>query len=199
MQCPDSTNGPSGKFVCGDPAMYCSLPCTPGYGGDEGPALEMRMSQPFGQSATPAGRMAFDAEGNLYFADTANHLIRMIDTAGIVHRVAGQPPVDGVPQYGYDGDGGQAIDALLNYPVDLAFGDDGTLYFTDVNNHCVRAIGPDGMVSTVAGVCGERGFAGDGGPPEEALLTLPFGVHYANGKLYIADTGNSRIRSILLP
>jgi hypothetical protein len=179
--------------------QWCANPCSPGYGGDEGPATEMRMSQPFGQSASPAGRLAYDAQGNLYFADTANHLIRMIDTGGIVHRVAGTPPQDGVPRSGYAGDGGPAADALLNFPVDLAFGDDGTLYFTDVRNNCVRGIGPDGIISTVAGVCGEKGFEGDGGPPQEALLNLAFGLEYAGGRLLISDTGNHVIRSILLP
>ena len=50
---------------------------------------------------------------------------------------------DGAQQRGYSGDGGPATEAKLNHPVDLAFGDDGTLYFTDVYNHCVRAIAPD--------------------------------------------------------
>jgi DNA-binding beta-propeller fold protein YncE len=198
-QCPDGDNGPSGKWVCGDPMVNCAKPCTPSYGGDEGPATELRMAQPFGQSASPAGRIAFDTAGNLYFADTSNHLIRMIDTAGIVHRVAGQPPVDGVKQAGYAGDGGAAIDATLNFPVDLSFGEDGTLYFSDVRNHCIRAIAPDGTIDSVAGQCGSKGFEGDGADPQEALLNLPFGVEYAAGRLLIADTGNSRIRSVLLP
>lgn len=199
VQCPAGPMGvPSGKYTCGDPAMFCSKPCTPGYGGDEGPATAMRMSQPFGQAATPAGRILYDPAGNLYFADTANHLIRMIDPAGVVHRVAGTPPVDAVPQHGFSGDGGPATDALLDFPVDLALAEDGTLYFTDVHNHCVRAIDPTGTISTVAGVCGMRGFSGDGGPPDAALLNLPFGIAYADGRLHIADTGNSRIRSIRL-
>jgi sugar lactone lactonase YvrE len=198
-QCPAGMNGPSGKYVCGDPAMFCGRPCTPGYGGDDGPATELRMSQPFGQAATPAGRIAFDPDGNLYFADTANHLIRMIDSAGVVHRVAGQPRMGGTPQHGYSGDGGPAADALLDYPVDLAFADDGTLYFTDVHNHCIRSISPEGIISTAVGVCGEKGFAGDGGPAEGALLNIPFGIHWSDGRLYIADTGNSVIRSVLLP
>jgi DNA-binding beta-propeller fold protein YncE len=197
--CPDGENGPSGKSVCGDPMMFCGKPCTPGYSGDDIPATEMRMAQPFGQSASPAGRIAYDANGNLYFADTVNHLIRMIDTDGIVHRVAGQPPVDGVGQSGFSGDGGPAIAAKLSFPVDLAFGDDGTLYFTDVRNHCVRAIAPSGVISTVVGVCGEHGYEGDGGPADEALLNLVFGVEYADGRLIIADTGNNVIRSVLLP
>lgn len=199
MPCPDGDNGPSGKSVCGDPMMFCSKPCTPGYSGDDIPATEMRMAQPFGQSASPAGRIAYDANGNLYFADTANHLIRMIDTDGVVRRVAGQPPVDGVGQSGYSGDGGPAIAAKLSFPVDLAFGDDGTLYFTDVRNHCVRAIDPGGEISTVVGVCGEHGYEGDDGPADAALLNLPFGVEFADGRLIVADTGNNVIRSVLLP
>jgi hypothetical protein len=197
--CPDGPNGPSGKSTCGDPAEFCSRPCTPGYSGDEIPASEMRMSQPFGQSASPAGRILYDAVGNLYFADTSNHLIRMISPDGIVHRVAGAPPVDGRPQSGYEGDGGAALDAKLSFPVDLALGDDGTLYFSDVRNHCIRAIAPDGTIDTVVGVCGEKGYEGDGGPAEEARLNLPFGIEYADGRLLVSDSGNSVIRSVLLP
>jgi DNA-binding beta-propeller fold protein YncE len=199
VQCPPGPDmRPSGKFACGDPMTECSKPCTPGYSGDDIPALEMRMAQPFGQSAWPAGRIVFDAEGNLYFADTGNHLIRMIGTDGMVRRVAGQPPAGAEKQAGYEGDGGPAIDAKLNFPVDLAIAEDGTLYFTDVLNHCVRKIDPDGMISTVAGQCGVEGFEGDGGLPEEALLNMPFGVELVGNKLIIADTGNSRIRTIVL-
>jgi hypothetical protein len=198
-QCPDDAAGPSGKFVCGDPAKWCSKPCTPGYNGDEIPASEMRMAQPFGQSASPAGRIAYDEDGNLFFADTSNHMIRMIDTDGIVHRVAGQPPdEDGVAQKGYEGDGGPADEALLNFPVDLAFDDEGTLYFTDVYNHCVRSIDEDGDIRRVAGVCGKKGHEGDGGPAKEALLKLPYGLEWADGRLIISDSGNNVIRSLLL-
>jgi hypothetical protein len=198
VQCPAGMNGPSGKWTCGDPMEHCSKPCTPGYSGDDIPATELRMAQPFGQSAPPAGRIAFGPDGNLYFADTGNHLIRMIDQEGMVRRVAGQPPVDGQKQAGYAGDGGPAVDATLNFPVDLTFDDEGNLYFTDVYNHCVRKIDTAGMISTAVGTCGERGFDGDGGPPEEALLNIPFGVEWADGKLIVADTGNSVIRTIVM-
>ncbi len=198
VQCPDGPNGPSGKWTCGDPMVDCVNPCTPGYSGDEIPANELRLSQPFGQSASPAGRIVYDDEGNLYFADTGNHLIRMIDTDGVVHRIAGTPPQDGVPQSGYDGDGGPAIDAKLNFPVDLALDDDGVLYFTDVRNHCVRSIDPDGTIDTVVGMCGEKGYEGDGGPPEEARLNLAFGVEWVDGTLIVSDTGNSVIRRVNL-
>ena len=200
VQCPAGPNGPSGKWTCGDPMVECSKPCTPGYSGDDIPATELRMSQPFGQSAWPAGRIVFDPEGNLYFADTGNNIIRMIDTDGIVHRVAGLPPENGMQRNGYSGDGGPALEAQLNFPVDLALAEDGTLYFSDVRNHCIRAIDPDGIIRTVAGQCDPNGggFDGDGGPPEEALLELPFGIELAGNKLVIADTGNGRIRTIVL-
>lgn len=198
VQCPAGPNGPSGKWTCGEPMVYCPMPCTPGYSGDDIPATEMRMAQPFGQSATPAGRMAVDAKGNIYFADTANHLIRMIDTSGIVRRIAGQPPQNGEKQSGYSGDGGPALDALINYPVDLALADDGTLFFSDVYNHCVRSIDPAGIIRTVAGQCGKKGSSGNGGPATEALLKLPYGVDWVDGRLNIADTGNHVIRTIKL-
>ncbi|MBL9020472.1 MAG: hypothetical protein JNL83_40180, partial [Myxococcales bacterium] len=190
---PTPCPAPSGKFTCGGMAT-CGAPCTPGYAGDGGPAIDMRMGQPFGQSADPAGRIAFDPQGNLYFADTANQVIRKIDTQGIVTRVAGTPQMAG-----YSGDGGPALAAKLNNPVDLAFAPDGTLYVTDVYNHCVRKIAPNGTISTAVGICGESGFAGDGEAPEAALLKRPYGLELADGVLYIADTGNHAIRSVVLP
>jgi len=197
---PTKCPGASGKYTCGDPAMTCTKPCWPGYTPDEAPATQMRMAQVFGQAADPGGRLVYDPAGNLYFADVGNNLIRMIDTAGVVHRVAGTAPVGGVSQSGYSGDGGSATDALLNHPVDLALGSDGTLYVTDVYNHCIRAIDGGGTIRTVAGVCGTKGFEGDGGLATEALLNRPYGVEWAPpNTLYIADTGNSVIRTVHLP
>jgi hypothetical protein len=186
----------SGKSTCGDPMMTCANPCTPGFSGDDVPAADMRMGQPFGQSADPGGRLVYDLEGRLYFADAGNSLIRRIDTDGTVHRVAGLAPVDGVPQRGYSGDGGPATEARLNNPVDLALADDGTLYFTDVYNHCVRAIDAAGTIRTVVGVCGQPGLAGDGGPATAALLKRPYGLELTPDALLISDTGNNMIRSV---
>lgn len=187
---------PSGKATCGDPESTCVNACTPGFDGDEVPAVEMRMAQPFGQSADPGGRIVFDPEGRLYFADPGNNIIRRIDPDGMVRRIAGVPPSDGVPRRGYSGDGGPATEALLNNPVDLALAGDGTLYFTDVYNHCVRAIDPAGIIQTVAGICGQSGFDGDGGPATAALLKRPYGLELSADALLISDTGNNIIRSI---
>lgn len=195
--CPDGGEpqpcpSPSNKLYCGGLAA-CMAPCTPGYAGDGGNAMDMRIAQPFGQSADPAGRIVYDAAGNLIFADTSNAIIRKIDPAGIVTRIAGTPM-----QAGYGGDGGPALAAKLNNPVDLALDTDGTLYISDVYNHCIRAIAPDQTIRTVAGVCGEQGNSGDGGPATAAKLKRPYGIELANDTLYIADTGNHVIRSVKL-
>lgn len=194
VACPMS----SGKFTCGVPADTCSKPCTPSYFGDEGPASSMRIAQPFGQSADPGGRIVFDPAGNLYFADTSNAIIRKIDPQGVVHRFAGTAPVNGVAQKGYSGDEGPATSALLNNPVDLALDDEGTMYFTDTYNHCVRSIDSGGVIHTVAGKCGTAGTTGDDGPAKDALLKRPYGLEWVDGKLIISDTGNNQIRVIKL-
>jgi len=188
---------PSNKSTCGSLGS-CAAACTPGYGGDDALADTMRIAQPFGQSADPAGRIVFDAAGNLIFADTSNAIIRKIGSDGIVRRIAGTAPVDGLPQPGFAGDGGPALSAKLNNPVDLALDTDGTLYISDVYNHCIRAIAPDQTIRTVAGVCGQQGSGGDGGPATAAKLKRPYGIELANGVLYIADSGNHQIRSVKL-
>ena len=187
----------SNKFACGDLATECEKPCTPGYGGDGGPALEARLGQPYGQAADPAGRLIYDHAGNLLLADTDNNRIRKVDTAGIITTIAGT----GVE--GFSGDGGPATQAKINHPIDLAVGDDDTLYFTDTRNNCVRKIDPAGMISTVAGQCSpnpsDRGFAGDGGSPREAKLNRPYGIDLRGKKLYVTDSYNNRIRVVNLP
>jgi hypothetical protein len=193
--------GGSGKLSC-DP-LACGNPCDTAYGGDGGPAIDMRMAQPFGQSALPGGRMLYSPTGELYFADASNNLIRKIGTDGVVTLVAGTAPIDGEVQVGYAGDGGPATSALLNNPVDLALGADGTLYFSDVNNHCIRSVDPGGTINSVVGVCGTPSPIGDlgqgGGALDEVLLKLPFGLEIDGDNLYIADMGNSVIRHAILP
>jgi hypothetical protein len=204
---PAACPAPSDTTVCGAPASWCSTVCSPSYFGDEGPALEMRMAQEFGQSADPGGRIAYDTQGNLFFADTANDLIRMIDTQGIVHRIAGQPPQNGLAQPGYSGDNGPATQASINHPIALSFGSDGTLYFADTYNDCIRAIAPDQTITTVVGQCGKQTAHNnndlpeilDGVPATKTLLNVPYGVEWAPpNTLYIADSGNSVIRAVNL-
>ena len=163
---------------------------TPDYAGDGGRAEDARLDSPKGQSAPPAGRITLNSSGEILIADTGNHVIRLIDAAGIIRTIAGS----GVA--GYSGDGGPAIQAQLNTPSDVAAGPDGSIYIADTMNHVVRVVTPDGIIDTLAGT-GERGFSGDGGPADEAMLDRPYGLTAAsNGDVYVADTHNHRIRRI---
>jgi adhesin/invasin len=186
----------SNKVTCGDPAIDCLEACTPSYGGDGGPARLARMAQPFGQSADPAGRLAYDHLGNLIFADTDNSRIRKVDTAGVITTIAGT----GVA--GYSGDGGPGSEARINRPVDVAIGPDNTVYFTDVYNSCVRKVDPAGIISRVVGQCSpkpsDRGFSGDGGSPLDAKLNRPYGIDLVGDKLYVSDSYNNRVRVVNL-
>jgi uncharacterized protein (TIGR03437 family) len=158
-----------------------------GFGGDGGPAAQAVLDFPSG--------MAFDRNGNLYFADQHNNRIRRVTPEGVISTVAGSG-VPGELGGGYAGDGGPATSALLNYPADVAFDGAGNLYIADQRNHRIRRVTPDGIISTVVGN-GERGFSGDGGPPLQAALNGPSGVAVDGaGNLYITDHYNNRIRRV---
>jgi NHL repeat-containing protein len=183
----DAVTQTIGTFAGVGPCMNASA-CPPL--GDGGPATSAFISLPQGQSARPAGRIEIDAAGNLYIADTLNNRVRRIDATGVITTIAG------TGKLGATGDGGPATDATMNNLADVAVGPDG-VYVADTNNNCVRLVRSDGIISTVAGVCGTRGFAGDAGPAATATLDRPGGIALdADGNLYIADTHNHRIRVV---
>jgi len=151
-----------------------------GFGGDGGLAIEAKMSRPQG--------LAVDAAGNLYVADSDNHVIRRVDTHGLITTVAGTGGT------GNSGDGGPAVDAQIVDPNGVAIDAAGNLYFADDIASVIRRVGSDGVITTVAGT-GTAGFSGDGGPGIEAALNAPYDIAFdADGNLYIADSGNHRIR-----
>ncbi len=130
-------------------------------------------------------------DGNVYFADTGNAVIRRIDRNGNVSIVAGSGGIGG-----FAGDGGQAVGAQLNGPDGFAFGPGGTLYIADTLNNRIRRVTADGVISTVVGT-GAAGEGGDGGPATAATLRAPRAVSVDNaGNIYIADTDNNRIRMV---
>ena len=100
---------------------------------------------------------------------------------------------------GYAGDGGTATgSAELNSPEDVALDGAGNLYIADAQNNVIRKVDRNGKISTVAGNNElDRGFSGDGGPATSAALAYPDGIALDSaGNLYIADTGNNRIRKV---
>jgi sugar lactone lactonase YvrE len=155
-----------------------------GYTGDGGPAMEARIGAP--------SAIRFDAAGNLYFADTAYHVVRSVDTAGIISTLAG------TGQAGYSPDGTAAVSARLGQPWGLAVAPDGRVYLSDSRNNRVRRIAEDGTLQTVAG--GEAaGDAGDGGPATEARLNQPHGLClYGGDVLLVCDNYNNRIKAVRL-
>jgi len=134
--------------------------------------------------------VAVDAAGNVYIADTANDRVRKVDFHGVITTIAGNG------QKGFSGDGGPATSASLRHPDTLALDADGNLYIADTNNMAVRKVDSAHIIFTVAGN-GTPGFSGDGGPAVKASLSYPIGLTVDGaGSLYIADTGNSRIRKV---
>ena len=153
-----------------------------GYSGDGGPATNAQLQRPRG--------VAVDGLGNLYIADSDNHCVRRVDTAGVITTVAG------TGERGYSGDGGPPTSAQLRSPQGVAVDGLGNLYVADYLNHRVRRVDAAGVITTVAGT-DERGYSGDGGPATSAQLGAPRGVAVdGSGNLYIADYGNGRVRKV---
>jgi sugar lactone lactonase YvrE len=140
----------------------------------------------------PAG-LALDALGNLYIADSGSNRIRAVGVDGTIRTVAGTGTA------GFTGDGGPAVKAQLNGPAGLAVDASGALFIADTGNNRIRRVSPDGTITTVAG-SGAKGYSGDGGPAVNAKLSGPTGVAIGpDGALYIADSGNNRIRKSARP
>ena len=154
--------------------------------------------------------MAADATGNVYFSETAadpngsnpgggNYRIRRVDDSGIMTTVAGNGKT------GFSGDGGPAVEAMLNGPGGVATDAAGNVYFSDRFNHRIRKVDASGIITTIAGSGSygrhvPGGFSGDGGAAIEARLNVPIGVALDSaGNLYIADSRNHRIRALARP
>lgn len=98
---------------------------------------------------------------------------------------------------GYDGDGGPAEQASLRSISDVAFGPDGTAYIADSSSDTIRAVSPDGIISTIAGVDQSFGFSGDDGPATQAQINNPGELAVApDGALLFVDRRNRRIRRV---
>jgi sugar lactone lactonase YvrE len=154
-----------------------------GYSGDGGSALSAELDGPTG--------IAIDNSGNLYISDSNSNVIRKVNSSGNISTFAG---TGGVGRY--SGDGGPALSAKFNSPSSLAFDLSGNLLVSDYNNGVIRKIDATGTVTTIVGN-GTPGFLGDGGPATSSELNSPGEVTVDFlGNLFVADTGNNRIRKI---
>lgn len=153
-----------------------------GYNGDGIPATAAHLAYPVG--------VAVDSTGKLYIAEEANYRVRKVDPSGVITTVAG------TGQSGHDGDGIPAVEARLRRPAGIAVDGAGNLYIADSFDHRVRRVEPGGVIATVAGT-GAGGYNGDGIPATGARLRVPTGVAVdPAGNLYIADSGNQRVRKV---
>ncbi|MDP6779864.1 MAG: FG-GAP-like repeat-containing protein [Candidatus Latescibacteria bacterium] len=154
-----------------------------GYSGDNVSATKTGLSQPQGVAA--------DSLGRIYIADTGNNRIRLVDLDGTITTVAGTGSA------GASGDGGPGVRAELNRPRDVALDEKGHLFIADTNNHLARVLDlTNGLIQTVAGT-GQGRFNGEEGPSLEISLSSPSGIAVGpTGAVFIADSGNDRIREL---
>ncbi len=129
------------------------------------------------------GGLAIDGAGNIYVADTNNHRIRKVTPTGSVSTLAGSTSGN------QDGTGAAA---RFSSPTAVAVTEGGVVYVADTNNHSIRKITPEGTVTTIAG-SGSSGYANGSGT--DALFNGPKGIALgSDGRLYVSDTLNHRIR-----
>jgi hypothetical protein len=150
------------------------------FAGDGGPAPDAELNTP--------SDVAFVSSNSYLIADFNNNRIRQVMPNGTIQTVVGSDP-------GSFGDGGPAVDAGLDHPEGVTSVAGGAYLIADTFNHEIRRVGPDGIITTIAGT--DQGFAGDGGPATSARLSLPSDTApMADGSILIADTGNDRIRRV---
>lgn len=149
------------------------------YGLQDGTGADARFRNPEGVAASPLG--------DIIVTDRTNNSIRRMTTDGVVTTILG----DGTSGYA---DGDVSI-AKLDYPWRSCVDKDGNIFIADRNNHAIRKIDVNGLVSTVAGT-GTAGYAD--GPGPQAQFNQPIDVAVdANGVLYVADNINHKIRKIM--
>lgn len=131
-----------------------------------------------------------DRSGSIYFSEWSGHRVRRIDPDGRVWTVAG------TGMSGYVGEDLPALETPLWSPSSVFLDGKGNLFIAEWKAHRVRRVAPDGTISTYAGN-GENAYYGDGGPATEASISNPNDIFIdASGVMYIADTGNNRIRRV---
>jgi sugar lactone lactonase YvrE len=152
---------------------------TKGFSADPGPVSSASLSGPSG--------VVVDSTGNVFIADTGNNRIREVITAGTISTVAGNGTANLM--------NGDATVSEVSGPTGLAIDGSNNVYIADTGNHAVRLLSGT-QLSTIAGGNG-KGNDGDLGLATAAHLSGPLAVALdSQGNLYIADTGNNRVRRV---
>jgi len=189
------------QTVAGTPGVTCTA-ANPGCG-DNGPATSAQLGSPYA--------VLLDGSGNIYIADTDNSEIRVVNTGtapitiagvvippGAIQTVAGNGTACTDSSSGC-GDNGSAIKAELDSPAGISLDAAGDIFIADTFNDAIREVSAStGVIQTVAGTLGTRGYLGDNGPATSALLDTPYGVFVDSfGNIFVADTFNSAIREVV--
>jgi uncharacterized protein (TIGR03437 family) len=150
--------------------------------GDGGPATSASLNGPRG--------VTVDTAGNVYIAEYYGQRVRKVAANGTISTVAGNGTE------GFGGDGGPAINALLDGPYRVTLDPAGNLYIADSSNNRIRKVDKNGTITTFAGN-GAENYSGDGGPATSASLDYPEDTAFdAAGNMYIADESNNVIRKV---
>lgn len=150
-----------------------------GYAGDGGPARSASLNEPY--------EVRFDGDGNMYFVEMMNHLVRRVDArTGAISTIAG------TGRAGDAGDGGSALKAEFRQPHSIALDGRGGLYVADIGNHRIRKIDlAKGTIESIAGD-GRKAPPEDGRPARDRPVLGPRALFYADGVLWVAlREGNS--------
>jgi uncharacterized protein (TIGR03437 family) len=153
------------------------------YAGDDGLATNAYLNTPEG--------LALDSSGNLYIADSGNHVVRRVGKDGTIITFAGKNSA------ATSGDGSPAKFAEINQPFGVAVDGSGNVYISERSGHVVRKVGTDGMISTVAGTGTAGAPSAETGNALSQKLKYPQGLAAeSSGAILIADTNNSRVRRL---
>ena len=149
-------------------------------GSTDGTGSAARFNAPYGVAA--------DTAGNVYVADTFNHTIRKITSAGVVTTLAGSAGNIGSA----DGTGSSA---RFSYPEGIVVDASGNIFVTDTFNNTIRKITSAGVVTTLAGLAGQPGSTD--GTGSAARFSAPRGVAVDTaGNIFVADSSNDTIRKV---
>jgi NHL repeat-containing protein len=158
--------------------------------GDGGRAGNARLNRPWA--------VAVDETGNVYIADYLDDEVRKVSPWGKISRFAANGRNCTLGRE--CGDGGLATRARLFMPGGVAVDRAGNVYIADSNDHEVREVHPNGIVTRFAGtgaVCSSKSRCGNGGPAFLATMDTPFGIAAdASGNVYVTDFGRNDVRKI---
>jgi sugar lactone lactonase YvrE len=170
------------KFVPdGTSSVVAGMQNQCGFNSDGIPATQALLDNPIG--------VALDSKGNLYIGDTLNHRVRMVDTSGIIHTVAGNGTC------GFSGDGGPGTNAMLCFPRGVGLDANRNLYIADFGNLRVRVVDGAGIIKTLAGT-GKPFYNGNGLPALKTNIYPNSVAVSPSGTVHIVDLSNNLVRKV---